>query len=337
MGIMIGVGSQASSADVLVLIQCALDEFDAVSLEATIRRTVRIANLMGETYAALRLGFELKPTGGHPPANAEMTRRLMADQSAWRDPDGVAEAALAEYMAEHRMPNGLVDAHSIAEIEFWQRERLPADQISDADYRGDLDQQIRMVSALARTRHTAFTYLCQWERQLTFSVNQGDALDAASKRVDGLLGAHAPDVVDRFNVAFRRLREAAQRDSEVEAGEELSHALTSCRRILKSVVDIVQPADPALRESEDGHPLSDKQYKNRLFEFLKKRLPSGSFAGALTKSSEALFDRFSTVDALASKGVHAQVALDEAHFCALSTYTLAGQILASAESADTGS
>ncbi len=337
MGTMIGVGARASSEDVLVLIRRALDDFDAVTLEATLRRTVRIANLMGETHAALRLGFELKPTGGHPPANAEMTRRLMADQSAWHDPDGVAEAALAEYMAEHRTPNGLVDIHSLAEIEFWQRERLPADQISDPDYRDDLDQQLRMVTTLARTRHTAFTYLCQWERQLTFSMNQGDALDAASKRVDGLLGAHAPGVVDRFNVAFRRLREAAQRDSEVEAGEELSHALTSCRRILKSVVDIVQPADPALPESEDGHKLTDEQYKNRLFEFLKTRVPSRSFAGALAKSSEALFDRFSTVDTLASKGIHAQVALDEAHFCALSTYTLAGEILAAAEAAEGGS
>jgi hypothetical protein len=170
--------------------------------------------------------------------------------------------------------------------------------------------------------------LCSWERQLTFSANQEGALDAVGRRVDGILNEKASDVLDQFNAAFRRLREAAESDSANAAGEELSQALTSCRRILKAVVDAVQPADPKRPAGDGGHPLTDEHYKNRLVEFLKINVSSGSFRSALAQGGETLFARFSAVDNLASKGVHAHVALEEAEYCALHTYLLSAEILA---------
>ena len=98
---------------------------------------------------------------------------------------------------------------------------------------------------------------------------------------------------------------------------------------------MVQPVDPAKPESRDGHQLNDEHYKNRLVEFLKDRVSSKSFQSALVKDGESLYERFGTIDALSSKGVHAQVALDEAEFCALHTYILAGELLLLAEKADT--
>jgi hypothetical protein len=145
--------------------------------------------------------------------------------------------------------------------------------------------------------------------------------------VDGLLSAQAPDVLNQFNVAFRRLREAADHGPESPADEELSQSVTSCRRILKAVVDLVQPADPDWPATEDGHPLTEEHYKNRLVEFLKTRVSSATFRSALTKSGETLFERFTAVDSLSSKGVHAQVAFEEAEYCALHTYLLVGEIL----------
>jgi hypothetical protein len=225
----------------------------------------------------------------------------------------------------------LIMSHCIAEIEFYQRERIPAHEMTNAQYGEDLTFQREMVEILTRARYKSFTYLCQWERQLTFAVNQDDALAAVRNRVDTLLSRRAPEVLDRFNVAFRRLREAVGRNAEGETNEELSQALMSCRRILKAVVDVVQPADPARVESDDGHRLTDEHYKNRLVEFLRVNVTSSSFRSALIKDGESLFERFGTIDDLSSKGVHSRVALDEATFCALHTYTLAGEILALAE------
>lgn len=324
---MTGSTPTASTADVLRLIQHALDEFETVPLEASIRRAIRIANLLGETYAALRLSFEIKPTGGHPAANADMTRRLMADPGDWDDTTGVAQRALDEFMNERRRPDGMITSHPVSLIEYWQRERVPSDELAPSQYESQMSWQLEMLEIHSRARHKVFTYLCSWERQVTFAVNQNDALAAVSQRVDALLSARAPDALDRFNVAFRRLREAAAQESAVEADEELSQALASCRRILKTVVDYVQPVDPDHRVSDDGHELTDAHYKNRLVEFLKERVASESFRGALGRHAESLFQRFTAVDDLASKGVHASVAVVEADFCALATYTLAGEVL----------
>lgn len=321
----------AASEDVLRLVQQALNEFDSVTLEATLRRAVRIANLVGDTFAAIRLSLELKPSGGYPPANQEMTSRLMADPDSWDVSDGIARQAFERWLAERRREDDLILSYSVTEMEFWRRERLPSEQVADDQFGADLANQSKMVEFLTRARHHAFTYLCQWERQLTFAVNQSDALTAVSRRVDSLLASRTPEVLDQFNVAFRRLREAASRDSNAEAAEELSQALASCRRILKAVVDAVQPADPTKPKSSAGQQLTDMQYKNRLFEYLKKRAVSKSFQTALIKDGESLYARFNTIDALSSKGVHAQVALDEAEFCALHTYVLAGELALLAE------
>lgn len=318
---------QSSSLDLLRLVQLALDEFDSVSVEATVRRVVRIANLMGDTFMAVRLGLDLKASGGHPPSNAEMTRRLMSNVADWDEPGGIADQAVDLYMGERQMDDGKILAHSLSEIDFWQRHRLDRRAMTAEQYAGDIELHLKMSEIVTRTKHHAFTLLCRWERELTFATNQGDALTSISARVDRLLSQQAPDALDMFNAAFRRLREANDHNGKAMAAEELSQALTSCRRMLKAVVDVVQPADSSKPESADGHPLTDEHYKNRLVEFLKARVPSGTFRSALVREGESLFERFRSTDDLASKGVHASVALEEAEFCALHTYLLAAEVL----------
>ena len=317
----------ATSAEILGLVQRALNEVDLVDIDATLRRTVRIASLLGDSFSAIRLGLELKPSGGYPPANAEMTRRLMADPSLWGVPDSVAESAVEQYIAERAISDDLMDGHSLAEMRFFLTERLPRDQMSAEQYGSDLSNVSRMHQQLERARHHAFTLLCRWERQLTFSAIQDDSLAVVRRRVDGLLGTSAQDVLEAFNVAFRRLREAVEETSTASVGELLSQAVTSCRRILKTVVDTVEPASPDRPASDAGHALTDDAYKNRLVEFLRRSVTSNSFRGALIDDGESLFKRIASVDAMSSKGVHAQLATDEAEFCALHTYLLAGEIL----------
>lgn len=256
-----------------------------------------------------------------------MTRRLMADPSLWSTPGGVAESAVEQYIAERTIGDGLIDGHSLAEMRFLLAERVPRDGMVAAQYERDLTNTSRMLNQLERARHHAFTLLCRWERQLTFSAFQDDALAVVRNRVDGLLATSAQDVLEVFNVAFRRLREAVEATSTASLGELLSQAVTSCRRILKTVVDTVEPASPDRPESATGHAITDDAYKNRLVEFLCRSVSSNSFRGALMDDGESLFKRFASVDAMASKGVHARLAADGAEFCALQTYLLAGEIL----------
>ena len=124
---------------------------------------------------------------------------------------------------------------------------------------------------------------------------------------------------------YRRLRDVAA-NPEAEGGEELSQAVTSCRRILKAVADQVLPGAPKA-ESDDGHSLNDAAYRNRVFEYVKQQVPSSTGAEVVTASFGGLVERFNSIDQLASKGIHAGVALPEAELCAIHTYIVAGEIL----------
>lgn len=302
------------------MVERALDEFDEVPLTATCRRAVRIAHLLGETKTALRFAYEIKFRGGDKTANAEDVRRLMVDPSQWGDEDGPAITALNEFMADRSLSDGSgkLAAHTLEEIDYLLAK-------SDDVALAETQAQFRGFRTVAAGR--IFTQLCAWERRLGASTAREGALAAHQDRVDEVLERDAPEVLAQFNAVFRRLEEAAQASLDRATSEELAQAVTTCRRILKAVVDAVQPVNPEKLTSATGHALNDATYKNRLFEFLKHATPSGTHGSALTSASQSLWERFEATDSLSSKGVHANVARDEAELCALNTYLVAGEVL----------
>src|SRR5262249_9270393 len=150
------------------------DELDSRPIDVSARRAARIASLLGDTEFAVYLGFELKPTGGHPPANAEDARRLMTDPTSWGDPSGPAERAFNRYLAA-RMINtepdkGKILAFDLAEIHFLI-DSAPSDPLTGGSEHYFSIMHMRKI--LERVRHTVFTALCAWERQLTYAnVNE---------------------------------------------------------------------------------------------------------------------------------------------------------------------
>lgn len=311
----------------LALVRQALDDIDTVPLPATARRTARLASLLGDSVLAVRLGLELKHAGGHPPANAEETRRLMGDPSLWGEATGPAEEALRIYFAEREIPagqdnTGLLAAHSLEQIDR-SLDRIKNDpELRESErFWPIIDHQ---QSIKVSVQHACFTALCAWERQLTYANTNERIFERFRADVDGLLAAGAPALLDQFNAVHRRLRDAASNPSE-PVGEELAQATTSCRRILKAVADHVLPGVHGA-ESEDGHSLDDQAYRNRVHQFVKD-LSGGSAAEAVEASFGGLVERFSAMDQLASKGVHADVGLAEAELCAINTYVVAGELL----------
>ncbi len=310
--------------ELLRLVRDALEDIDQVAVAASARRTARLASMMGETELAVRLGLELKPSGGHPPTNASETRRLMADSSSWGQADGPAEQAMGAYMAHRTRNDGSekVLNHGLDEIEMWldifTREKLDTPEGGLADYTA-------MRAIRERVRHSCFTALCEWERQLTYANTNEQVFERFRADVDQLLASGSPHVLDRFNAVYRRLRDVAS-NPEADGTEELSQAVTSCRRILKAVADHLLPGEPKA-ESEDGHALNDAAYRNRVHEYVKQHVASSAGGDAVTASFGGLIERFNAIDQLASRGVHAEIALSEAELCAIHTYVLAGELL----------
>lgn len=310
----------------LSLVQRALDEIDDHPVSVTARRTARIAVLLGETELAVRLGFELKPgSGGHPPSNASDTRRLMADPSTWGQADSPAEAALAAYMATRRIPDqrDKIDGHSLSQLEAWVSRLASDDELSKPEI---LEMKLRQQHILDAVQHTCFTALCSWERRLGYANINEDIFLRFKSSVDALLSAGAPDVLDQFAAVHRRLRDAAASAPDLPLSEDVAQAVTTCRRILKAVADHLLPGLPGARSS-DGRSLNDASYKNRLYEWVKVNVASDTSTESVKASIGGIFERFSALDQLASKGVHASVGLQEAELCAISTYLAAGELL----------
>ena len=321
------VAQVTSSDHVLSLVRQALDEFDTRPLEVSVRRAVRIASLAGDSRTAVRLGYELRPAGaGDRKANAADVQRLMTDPSTWGNPQGPSEEALQEYFADRKRSDDPADdtvlVHSVAELEFWvSRDHAEFER---------MDQQstlasFRMRQILELARHRTFTALIAWERQFTYSSINESIFSAYQRQVDRLLSDGTPDLVEKFTAVYQRLREAAALHPELEVPEELSQAITTCRRVLKAVVDHVFP--PAGDAASGGHSLDDAHYRNRMCEFITRRCDSGSHRALIKTMAAGLYDRFEAVDTLTNKAVHAEMALEIANLCALNTYIVCGEVL----------
>ncbi|MFC8453877.1 hypothetical protein [Kitasatospora sp. NPDC057223] len=313
---------------ILTLVRTALDEFDGRPLSVSVRRAIRIASLVGDTETAVRLGYELRPSGGDPEANAKAMRRLMADPTLWASPDGPAGAALDEYLKDRSMdredPEALIAGHSLDRIELlvdYVKPELQGPVVEPSLFTNDA--MLRAIHELAR--HRTFTHLCEWERRFNYSSINDTIFGNYKAQVDRLLSTGVPGLVEQFTAVYRRLNEAAASDPDKLATEELAQAITTCRRILESVVDHVLPAQA--EPSATGNKLDQPSYRNRLFEFIKRANQSSSTAEMTVALTEGLHDRYTAVSKLTNKGVHATMALRTANLCALNTYIVCGEIL----------
>ncbi|REK84463.1 hypothetical protein DY245_43200 [Streptomyces inhibens] len=316
-----------SSDYILGLVRKALDRFDEEPLEVSVRRAVRIANLAGDTKYAVRLALDLRPIGGDRETNGETSRMLMADPSTWGQGMGPAEKAHHAWVNDRKHGDEeLLTSHSLAELEFWIKEIDALKKEGKAlGYNHDLTMRERATRLLARTRHITFALLCSWERRFGYTSINDSIFGGYRTKVDELLAEGAPELLQQFNAVYRRLQEAAETAPAQIATEELSQAITTCRRILKAVVDHVLP--PQEQPSAAGHNLDDAHHRNRLFEFTKQAVESRS-ANKLTEAMVAgLYDRFVAVDTMTNKGVHAALAFETSNLCALNTYIVCGEIL----------
>ena len=324
-----GLRTMTTSDHILGLVTKALDEFEAVPLDASIRRVVRIGNLLGDTKTAIRFSWELRPTAGSAAANGEDSRLLMFDPSSWGSTSSPVEEVFEVYSADHRMDNGMLAGHSVAELQ------LLLDKFGDEAVSGSLGAQVASESLQFRRvlliiRQRAFARLCYWERTLTYSNTNERIFARFQEGVDAYMSTAVPEVLVAFNAVFRRLRDAAMGEAISDSGEELSQAVTTCRRILKATADHVYP--PTDDISDKGNQLDDQRYRNRIKEFVKASIQSQSLQAVVEKTVEGLYERFVALDGLASKGVHASLALSDAELCAIQTYIIAGELLQLADS-----
>ncbi|CAL9677092.1 hypothetical protein SUDANB178_07867 (plasmid) [Streptomyces sp. enrichment culture] len=145
---------------------------------------------------------------------------------------------MREYLKDREKSDepGMVLDQSLSDIEYLT-ERLPSTNTA-AGFKANMT--LRGIQDRARLR--TFSYLVAWERRFGYTSVNESIFGNYKAEVDKMLAEGVPDLVEKFTAVYRRLNEAATRTPEGPGAEELSQALTTCRRILEAVVDHVLPA-----------------------------------------------------------------------------------------------
>jgi len=320
-----------SDEHLLMLVRQALDDFETAELPASWRRAFRIAHLLGHSKDSWFFRMDLRPRGGAVELREAETLSLFRDQemAAARD----AHTALLEIWMKERQPTiheffndwekGTLLVGSIGELlrsqqhmELEARREPDLVQRLKLEARGDMD-----VEVLERIRARTFAYLCRVETDLSVAVITERIFERHRARVDLLLREVASDVLERFTAAYRR---AAEGDTEAR-----SQALTSCRRILHAVADIVCPPqrEPIFDSGGMKHDLTAEKYVNRIVHFLSEASIGDTVTASMHVTLDEVGKRLDRLNDLGSKGVHNSTSVQELEWCVIQTYLLAGEVL----------
>lgn len=207
----------------------------------------------------------------------------------------------------------------------YELERGAPDYENELSLVSRIEHENRRVVASAivdRVRNDLYRYLLSIESALLLSAAGEDVFDRHRQRVESVLRAIAPEVLDMLTAAIAR-------SAEVNNPESHSHALTSCRRVLEAVADLVFPAREEPHVGMDGVERSVRanQYRNRIIAFVEQA-GSTTLNRAVSASIADLASRLGEVDALTQKGVHSHPTQDDVDFGVVQTYLLAGEVLA---------
>jgi len=148
--------------------------------------------------------------------------------------------------------------------------------------------------------------------ELAFSAAAESIFGEFQTDVDQRLATTATATLARFPVVSERLA--------TDDPEAISHAMTTCRRIIDGFADAVYPPrdEPLVADGREIQ-VGASQHLNRLDAYIRARCSSTSRRDRLKRTLRDLYARVSA-------GVHADVAADEARALHVQTYLTIGEI-----------
>jgi len=158
----------------------------------------------------------------------------------------------------------------------------------------------------ARLKALCQNYASRMEYQLALQQKNQGFLDLVQNEVNNFFKAQSQSV-------YTKLQKAADLATRTDL-EDAALLLTEVRRALKSAADFfyLPVTEKVICADGKERDLGEEKYLNRLQEFLAQRLKSSTSKGLLQAELEALGKFLDRLNDLASKGVHASVALAEA-------------------------
>jgi hypothetical protein len=338
-----------SASDTRELLRVAFDEFDLPTntVSASARRALRIATLRHDYGNQLWLHWELtdlqatKTQKSLDPVITKITGQLNALLGAEESRRESNQA----YLRFERNRISVVDKNEvIIGLSLGQLEQglllsrkvyddliVPTNltQIDTFFYAKEMDaSKAKMIPDMAqaeqileRIKTAIHSFLVATESELDDGQKESLLFSRAQEYINTALAKHAPSALEKFVAARDRLYSGQP--------EDLAHALTSCRRMIKALADALYPPSDEMVTGDDGieRKMSDDLYRNRLLQYVREKLRKRTQSSVIQKTLDSLGARLQSLDSLASKGVHDDVSGAEAETCIVWTYLLAADIV----------
>ncbi len=168
-------------------------------------------------------------------------------------------------------------------------------------------KKIRILTTIReRVKSKCLNYAISIEKQIESQQETMNFIQNVQNEVQNYFRAHSDDVYVKLQKADQLMQSNFK--------EDLSLLLTQVRRAIKSVADYFYPPsnNPTLCFDGKERKLDDEKYLNRLEEYVNREF-NKSTSTDLLKAELNYFMTFARkLNDLASKGVHAEVTLEEA-------------------------
>jgi hypothetical protein len=306
-----------------------------IPLSQILRKAIRVARLRNDFMNLWWLENENQTIGSIQ--NILFEAKEIAPYLSEEQFKNIKQKYLLIYNEERQLLDDNTGAYlSIEEIEaqiehfsrFCSDDKVTMDT-STASYKASKNI-VNLKSILSRVRQRVADFLNDAEKQLLFGQESADIFELNREYVDSMMLKLCPEALKMFTTAIERVHAGTE--------EARSHALTTCRRIIKALADTVYPATDKeiIGIDKKKRKMSDDNYIARLWQFVSER-SSGSRSGNLILSSvNDLGNRIDTLYRLSCKGVHEKVTDFEVNQSVIQMYILVGDILRLHERTATG-
>lgn len=327
------------------MVRDALDMFDTSgkTVAGLVRLAARIASLRKDFPAQYRFQLELLDVSSGTAKEDKSLAAITTNLNTLLGSQGAREQVLAATRAysSTRKINGTDNFHavSIAQVEAnYARLQKVYDEYSVADKGSSFSAQAAAQDAdakqavllgplqnysdiIERVRQSVYDYLLTAESELQAGTTTATPFERGMEYLRSALAERSPAALEKLTAA----------EASLEAGtpEDLSHALTSARRMLKDVADALYPPTDEVIVGDDKveRVMSEDAYRNRLIQFAKEHVESRLQGKVMADTLRSYGQRLTNLDSLASKGVHGEVSRAEAEQCVMWTFMLTTDLL----------
>jgi hypothetical protein len=174
-----------------------------------------------------------------------------------------------------------------------------------------------LLSHLNFVRNAAHQKASVIYNKLKYSETPKNSFDLLREKVDDKLLDIAPELAEQLMLAFKSVN--SRKD------EEWSQALTTCRRLIEGLADIVYP--PTDKKNKDGRELGKNNYINRIWAYMDEAIDSDSNKQLAKSHIDYLGFWLEKINKLSNKGVHANLKQFEATKTVFHLYLVLADII----------